>query len=48
MRRSMRQLALALLMQMFELNGPEQVCFLFVMQSLKPNPMKPTLESVYE
>jgi hypothetical protein len=48
MQRSMRQLALVLLTQMFELNGPEQVCFLFVMQSLKPNPMKPILESVFE
>jgi hypothetical protein len=48
MQRSAQLQALGLHMQMFELNGPEQGCFRFVMQSLKLNLMKPTLVSVCE
>jgi hypothetical protein len=47
-RRLVRRLALVLHTQMFELNGHAQACYLCVMQSLKHNLMKPTLESVCE
>jgi hypothetical protein len=46
MQRSVQPLAQVRLMQMFESNEPEQVCFHCAMQSLKPNLMKPILVSV--